>query len=160
MHCPCIEDWNVWFWYSGTSWRHQDKCWCVRDEGTHRWWGIMMLIGRISSRQRSMSRYCIFVGGNLISSKRRTWLLILVQGTKSWSVIHVHFLGLNNLFKRWGLEIINQWKLCYNYKTTLHIASNPVFHERTKYVKVNCHFIREKIISITIETEFVSSDNC
>ena len=48
--------------------------------------------------------------------------------------------------------------VCDN-QMALHIASNPVFQERTKHIEVECHFIREKIASGCMTISFVNSSD-
>ncbi|RVW50800.1 Retrovirus-related Pol polyprotein from transposon TNT 1-94 [Vitis vinifera] len=52
-----------------------------------------------------------------------------------------------------------QMKLICDNQARITYASNPVFHERTKHIEVDCHFIREKIASGCVATSFVNSND-
>ena len=50
-------------------------------------------------------------------------------------------------------------KLLYDNQATFHIASNPTFHERTKHIDIDYHFIRERVQSGLLKLILVKSQH-
>lgn len=71
---------------------------------------------------------------------------------RSMATITSEVVWLIALVKTFGL---NHTQLAFLYcdrKAAFYIATNPVYHERTKHIEIDCHFIRENIEDGVIKT--------
>lgn len=50
------------------------------------------------------------------------------------------------LFKELRIDIELPVSIYSDSKSTIQIVVNPVFHEHTEHIYIDCHFIREKVL--------------
>ncbi|RVW15111.1 Retrovirus-related Pol polyprotein from transposon TNT 1-94 [Vitis vinifera] len=104
-----------------------------------------------------------FIGGNLISWKSKKQDVVAKSSVeaeyRAMTLATCELIWLRHLLRELRFGKDEQMKLICDNQAALHIASNPVFHERTKHIEVDCHFIREKIASGCVATSFVNSND-
>lgn len=66
---------------------------------------------------------------------------------------------IKNVLFTMGIEHRGAMNLFCDSRLALYIAANPVFHERTKHVELDCHFIRDDIQRGVVRTKHVSTLN-
>jgi hypothetical protein len=63
------------------------------------------------------------------------------------------------VLKDLGIFLPNPPILWCDNLSALALASNPVFHARTKHIEVDYHFIREKVVHRDVVLKFISTTN-
>ena len=62
---------------------------------------------------------------------------------------------LVSLLKELGVTHLKPVILHCDNQSAVHIARNPVFHERTKHIDIDCHFTREKVMEGLIQLSYL-----
>ena len=105
----------------------------------------------------------MFIGGNLISWKSKKQDVVARSSAeaeyRAMTLATCELIWLKHLLQELIFGKDEQMKLICDNQAALHISSNLVFHERTKYIEVDFHFIREKIASGCITTSCINSND-
>jgi hypothetical protein len=76
---------------------------------------------------------------------------------RSLSITAAELLWLRMLFKELRIYLATPPVLWCDNVNTLTLASNLVFHARTIHIKVDYHFVREKVLNQDILLKFIST---
>ena len=111
--------------------------------------------------RRSVSGWCMFLGPALISWKSKKQARVSKSSTESeyraMSTACSEIIWLRGLLAELGIPQNDATPLCADNTSAIQIAANPVFHERTKHIEVDCHSIREALDARVISLPHVTS---
>ncbi|KAL2232706.1 uncharacterized protein LOC110011581 [Sesamum indicum] len=101
--------------------------------------------------KRFLTEYYIFLGDALVSWKTKK------QNTVSRSTAEAKYQSMGSticeltwmvyLLMDFGISAPTPIPFSYDNQAALHIVNNPVFHEHTKHLDIDCHIVRDKFKS-------------
>nr|XP_016467801.1 PREDICTED: uncharacterized mitochondrial protein AtMg00810-like [Nicotiana tabacum] len=113
------------------------------------------------SSRRSVSGYLVLLGGSLLTWKSKK------QHTVSLSSVEAEYHSMRRVVAElaWLTRLLHELSVTSIFPVPLHcdsqsaiyIARNPLFHERTKHIKLDCHFVREKLQDGLISLSYLPS---
>uniref|UniRef100_A0A2N9HUI6 CCHC-type domain-containing protein n=1 Tax=Fagus sylvatica TaxID=28930 RepID=A0A2N9HUI6_FAGSY len=120
--------------------------------------------------RRSVTGYCILLGKSLISWKTKKQTTVSRSLAKaeyrSMATTCCEVTWLKQLLTDLNVSHLQPVQLYCDNKAAIQLHSlnaqnilrNPVFHERTKHIEIDCHVVREKLQNGLIQTEHVSTN--
>lgn len=100
--------------------------------------------------RRSVSGYFVMLGQSPISWKTKKQSTVSRSSAEAEYRAMAHACAevkwLRVLLSSLGVHHRQPIRLSCDNQASIHIASNPVFHERSKHIDIDCHFVRELLL--------------
>jgi hypothetical protein len=99
--------------------------------------------------RRSTSGFCVYLGDNLVSwsSKCQTTMSRSSAEAEYRAVAHVvaECCWLRQLLQELHIQLPSATVVFCDNVSAVYMTANPVHHKRTKHIKIDIHFVREKV---------------
>ena len=116
-----------------------------------------------ADNRRSITGFCIFLNGCLISWKSRGQKTVTLSSSEAEYVavseVCTEILFIKTITDFLGLEISLPITVMCDNIGAIFIANNPKNNGRTKHISVKYHFIREYVVDGTVQINFVRSED-
>jgi len=119
--------------------------------------------GTYPDSRRSVTGFALFIGSSLVSWRSKKHDVVSMSTAeaeyRAMVVSTKELIWIGYILTALKVPFTAHAYLYSDNEAALHIASNSVFHERTKHIERDCHKVKECIEAGILKTMFVRYDN-